>query len=362
MNSLAAGIYSHEEMKRVLTGNRTIGFRYELLDRYEHPIGCVSATGSIDFNSSTEIKRVASFKIKEVSDIDFLNDRIKPYMRVKVGRGWVEYPLGVYLMDSPERAGGIGVSRNIDCYDKTVILRDDKFTARHIVRAGEYYTNAIKKVISSAGISNYNVESSQLTLQTDIEFEVGTSKLDAVNRLVKAINYNDVYVDVNGCVRVSAYQAPESRSVEEYYVTDKRSIVLPNAEESLDIFSAPNKIVRYLENVERGRMISVAINDDPASKLSTVSRGRTIVDAQAVNDIANQDTLDAYVQRIAAEKKVYQQLFFETALMPHHEYMDCIYIENKELGVSGKYIETAWNMKLEVGGTMRHTCKRTVSI
>lgn len=362
MNSLENSFYTAAQMERLLKGNRKIGFRYELQDKNDKPIGKVTASGYIDFNSAAEIKRVASFRIKEAKDIDFLTDRVKPYMQIYTERGTVEYPLGVFLMYSPTRKSeGTGINRKVDCYDKTIILRDDKLTARTLFRKGTLYTAAIDTLIASAGITNYRVDPSKKQLRQDLEFEIGTPKLQVINTLAAAINYNDVYVDSAGCVIVKAYVNPEARPVEFVYATNKKSIVFPGAEETQDLFNIPNKIVRWLETPELDCITATAENTDPTSRLSIANRGRTIVDSEAVSDIADQATLEAYVARLIAEAKIYQTVTITTALMPHHEFLDCLYIVNDKLGVSGKYIEQSWNMDLKVGGTMRHICKRTVS-
>lgn len=362
MNSLENSFYTAAQMARLLKGNRKIGFRYELLNKNDKPIGKVTASGYIDFNSAADIKRVASLQIKEAKDIDFLTDRIKPYMLIYTKKGTVEYPLGVFMMDSPNRLSeGTGITRSVECYDKTIILRDDKLTARTLFAKGTLYTAAIDTMIASAGITYYRVEPSEKQLRQDLEFEPGTSKLQVINTLAAAINYNDVYVDSSGCVIVKAYTNPEARTVEFVYATDKNSVVLPRAEETQDLFNIPNKIVRWLETPELECIVAMAENTDPTNKLSIVNRGRTIVDAESVSDIADRATLEAYVARLAAEAKIYQTVTISTALMPHHEFLDCLYIVNDKLGVSGKYIEQSWNMELTVGGAMRHVCKRTVS-
>ena len=63
-----------------------------------------------------------------------------------------------------------------------------------------------------------------------------------------------------------------------------------------------------------------------------------------------------------AETKVYQKITFETLNMPNHEYSDCLYINNSELSIAGKYIETAWQMDLKIGGKMKHLCRKAVGL
>lgn len=363
MYSLETENYSAKEVLKALRTHRTVSYRYELLDKNDRPIGDVTASGSISFDSASAIKRVASLSVKEEKEVDYLSDRIKPYMRLKVAGKMLEFPLGVFLMSSPSRrADAVTISKKVECYDKTQILSDDKFDTRHLIRAGENYINAAASIIASAGITNYRLDACTLTLRTDIEFALGTSKLSAINQLLKAINYNELWADSYGCIRATQYQPPEGKKIDIYYVPGKESIVIPGGEELLDTFQAPNKIVRYLENAESECLKAIVTNSDPASKLSTVSRGRVIVDTAPVNDIADQATLEAYTQRVAAEKKIYQQVVFQSAVMPHHEFLDCLYLKNKELGVTGKFIETAWSINMSVGSTMTHTCRKAVSI
>ena len=364
MYSLAQDGLTSDQVRKILSTNRTITYGYELLDQNDKTIGSVHAkTCTISNNYEARIQRVASMEITEAKDIDFVYDRVRPYMQVEAGDKKLIYPLGIFLMSSPSRkAQDGGITRMIDCYDKTQILNDDKFDSRYIVNAGVTYTAAVASIVASAGITKTNIPQSALETQNPIEFPMGTSKLDACNELLTAINYVPLYADSLGYIKTSPYILPEGRAIDVFFSTDKDSITCPGAEEEMDIFSAPNKIVRYLEHAERGLLISSVQNDDPTSKLSTVSRGRVIVDIAAVKDVPDQATLDAMVQKIMAEKKVYQKVVINTLNLPNHENGDCVYINNSEINVSGKYIETAWNMDLSSGGTMQHLCRKAVSI
>ena len=363
MYSLEANGYSDAEMREILKKDRTVWYEFDLLDKDEMPLGKITATGSIDYNSEVAIQRVASLNIVEERDIDFLSERVRPSMCVETPNGVARFPLGVFLMSSPSRRASSGtIGREIDCYDKCQILADDKFTSRYLIAANTTYMSAIADIITSAGITDARITPSAKETAAALEFNMGTSKLEAVNQLLQAINYNNIYADASGKLIAAPYLDPITRDVNCSYVTDSKSITLPNAEEELDVFNAPNKIVRYLETADRGVLISEYTNTDPYSKLSTVSRGRTIVDIASVNDIADQATLDAYTVRVATEKKIYQKVIFRSAVMPNHESNDCIYVINKDLDVAGKYVETAWNIEMRNGGTMSHSCRKAVSI
>ncbi len=364
MYSLAQNGYTWDEVRKLLSQSRTVSYGFDILDKNDLPIGEVHSPDCKIFNNTeATIQRSASLSIIEDSEIDYASERLRPYMRLMTDNGTLIYPLGIFLMSSPARqAVGGAIKRTVECYDKTQILADDRFDGRFTVAKNTAYTAAVANIITSAGITHSDILPSALETVTAIEFPIGTSKLEACNQLLEAINYYPLYADSFGYIRSKPYELPDERSIDAFYATDKASIIQPGAQEELDIFGAPNKIVRYLENAERQYIIASVTNDDPNSKLSTVSRGRTIVDVAAISDVANQSSLDAMVARIMAESKVYQKVIFETLNMPNHEYADCIYIDNSELDVAGKYIETAWQMELWTGGKMTHKCKKAVSL
>lgn len=364
MYNLAQAGFTEAQVTAALRTNRTVSYGYELLDKNDSTIGEIQvASCRIYNNSEATIQRTIQLVTQNDSAIDYASDRIRPYMKLKMGDTFLTFPLGIFLMSSPTRKEQSGsIQRTIEGYDKMQILADDKFTSRYAVAANTTYTGAVATILQSAGITKYNIEQTAKETQTILEWPVGTSKLTACNDLLQAINYVPLYADAYGYIRSAPYALPEARGIDAGYTTDKDSVVLYGGEEELDIFGAPNKIVRYLENAERQYLESTAVNTDPNSKLSTVSRGRTIVDVASVSDIADQASLDAYVARIMAERKVYQNIIFDTLNMPNHENNDCLYVDYGPLGASGKFIETAWEMDLAIGGRMRHICRKAVSI
>jgi hypothetical protein len=277
---------------------------------------------------------------------------------------WIDFPLGIFLLSSPTRADRNGhIYRDVEAFDGLVILRDDKFESRYTVRAGTNYRTAVIDILASAGITKHNIEQTDKTLPTDIEFEPGKEKLYAINQLLRAINYNQIYVDVYGYFTSSTYRSPSIRAAEYTYADDKLSITYPGMTEEMDLFNVPNKWVVVLSNPEREPLVSTYINENPNSPTSTVNRGRTIVDHREIDNIADQQSLDSYVQRIAFEaSQVYGKVEFETAIVPAHDFADVLQIEYSSLGISGKYAETGWTIPLTAGGKMKHSLRKVVSI
>ena len=363
MYELSRNGYDSETILKMLKGNRKIGYEFQILNVNNIPVGYVNASGTINFDSEARIKRIARLKVNDLKEIDYLNSKIKPYMCLYTSGGVLKFPLGVFLMSTPSvSSDGTITERIIECYDLTQILADDKLTERLIIPAGSNYVAMISGILAGAGITDYRIKPSSYSLSASIEFEIGTPKLDVVNALLTAINYQEIYCDATGVLVAEPYILPFKRKIEASYITNKESIVLPNATEQLDVFSAPNKVVRFLESVDRGRLIAEATNDNPESRLSTVSRGRVIVDVQSVSDIADQEALNEYTRRVLMDKTIYETVTFNSAVMPNHEFLDCLYLDNKDLKISGTYIESAWSIDLTVGGKMQHTCRKAVDL
>lgn len=349
----------------MLHNNREISFRYDLLNYNEIKIGeLTSIDGSIGLNSLAQIKRKGRFQFKEneIKDIDWLNDRVRP---VFILNKEYEFPLGVFMISSPARSLRMSnIYRSVEAYDTSLILLEDKFDNRYRVLKDTNYITAITQIVSSAGIWKINLPHIESTLKTDREFEIGTSKLEAVNQLLQEINYTSIWVDELGNFTSNPYILPNDRIVEYSYKNDNMSIIIPDTSiEEIDLFSVPNKWVIVATNPETDPLVSRYTNESAGSPTSTINRRRNIVDYREVDDIANQSILDDYVRRIAYETtNIFGKFIFETAIMPHHSYMDSLFCEHTDLGIANKYIETSWEMDLKAGGKMRHSARRVIQL
>lgn len=350
-------------------GTRTVKYRYDLLNKQEIKIGELqSLGGKLGLTSLAQIKRRGTFSFKEteLNDVDWLNDRVQPFFMLKMDDGnWIEYPLGIYLMSSPTRkAMDKGVYRDVEAYDTSLILLEDKFTERIMVSGGSKYTTVISNLINDMGIWKVNIPSYFGVLKTDKEFEMGVSKLEVINDLLKEINYTSICLDENGYITAIPYEMPDNRETEYSYRDDALSIIQKDsAIEERDLFSIPNHFVIVATNPEELPLVSRYSNTRASSITSIPSRGRTIVDYRELDSIANQESLDDYTRRIAYEaSNTYGKFVFSTATMPHHSYLDCLFCEHTGLGISNKYIETSWEMDLKEGGTMQHTARRVIQL
>ena len=134
----------------------------------------------------------------------------------------------------------------------------------------------------------------------------------------------------------------------------------PDWSDEEDLFDAANVFVVTCSNPDLDApMTATAVNDNPASRKSTFRRGMRIVTAQSVNNIASQDELQAYADRLRNESLMSTRtITFYTLAEGGHGVGDVIALTHDEIG--GVYLETGWRMTLAAGELMTHSAKRTV--
>ena len=371
MQIIEQGIYIKQQIIDALHAkntSRTIKFRYDLLNNQEIRIGELDSveSGEVSMSSlATDIKRTAQFSMKDDSDIDWLSDRIQPFCMLKMpDGGWVEWSLGIFLPNSPTRKErNKQTYRDIEAYDGLQVLLDNKFDSRYTIVLAIKYITAINNILFTLGITKINIVNSDLTLAITKEFEIGTSKLRAINELLGELNYTSLWVDERGYYTAMPYIIPSDRAIDYIYEDDELSVIYNGLEEELDLFSVANKFVVVQSNAETEPLSSIYTNENIASVTSTVNRGRTIVDYREVDNIADQTALDNYTKRLAFEaSQIYGHIDFSTAIMPMHSYSDLLQIQYSSLGINDRYVETNWAIPLKAGGTMSHRMRKVVAI
>jgi len=350
-------------------GSRRFSFRYELLDSTNATVepeifGVLS--GEVSNNHLADIKRTARFNILETGTIDYLSDRIRPHARLHLYPytvdDFVEWPLGVFLLSTPvrhiDRFGRI--TRDVAAYDQLQVFTDEVTTDRYTVAAG---ANVVAAVTTLLGGIPASIEPSTATLVTAKEWDPGTTKLKIINELLGMINYESLSFDEDGLAIVQAYRSPTERAVEYTYATDQSGLMVPEADQELDLFAVPNQWTLVVTEPDQPVLTSTYTNNDPGSPTSTVRRARTISDFRIEVEAVDQATLDAKVARLAFEaSQVYEALEFSTAVMPIHSGNDVIHIQFDPLAINHKYAEQTWTLPLRAGATMTHRARRVVTV
>ena len=377
-------------------GIRKVKFRFELYNRngdFKKDLSNILSF-RISHNFFAQVKTTARISMEEDNDIDFMNDIVRPYIMIsspsepfvhdekdvtflhmthpieteRITEGeyseWEEYPLGAFFLSSPTRRDEKSlVIRDIEAYDISLILSEDKITERYSISKGTNYVLEVRRLLKNAGIERYHIEAPDVvTTRRDMEYEPGTSLLTVINDMLGQIGNTPIYMDNRGMLRSDRYVNPSDRPPTVHYDDCTCSLVLVGAEEELDVFNVPNVFTVAISNPDEPPIVRTVINDDPSNPLSTVRRGRRIVDFRTVEDMASEDSLERYVMRIANEANTqYGSIKFRTPLMLGHWYGDIVKLTYKPLDIEGTFLESGWEMDLKVGGEMTHTLRRVVN-
>lgn len=372
MKSLAVNGYTAPEVLAVLRrlhGEAQWDFRYQLLTSTGTVIGDMATVrkGTINHDAQAVIKRTGTFNIVEDGTINYLSNRIKPWVRVRMpDGGWAEWPQGVFLLTSPTEGSDIAsvISRDIDAYDMTIVLQDDAVGDRYFVGSGAKYTDAIIELLGNTlGIWTWSVTASTSTLPAAREWDPGTKKYDIIKDLTSAIGYNDIYFDSNGVAQVHPFVDPNDRTAEFDYSTDSTSITLPDANRTLDLFGIPNSWVFYVSNPDQPTLRVTRVNNSVDSPVSIINRGRTILAMRKIDAAPDLFVLGQIAdQKVIEETLIYEKVKFQTGMLPIHEHLDMYSFDYTTMVPSGNYVETSWKLELKAGAAMSHVAQRAVQI
>ncbi len=318
-----------------------------------------SSAPSINMTSDSELKITfrGSFYDYRTAGVDFLSDELHVIASINGD----EYNLGYYIITSEKLSADDGITTiEVEGYSRLYLLKQSKIEARAYFAAGTLYTDAIYALLTDAGITNYNLTPSTLTLATAREdWEVGTDRLTIINALLSEMSYSSAYVDHDGKIQLTPTVEATPANVGITYLADRYSIIGADYTMSADRHGKPNVFMVMCSNPElTAPLTSVIENDSEDNPYSTAYRPR-VLSVTKVDNIASQTALDNFAFNLMAKSLLSDEtVTFETMLNPEHTVNDILALGNGDL--SGVFSEIGWTMTLDANAAMTHTARRTV--
>ena len=291
--------------------------------------------------------------------VNWLGDELRPILVVD----GEDHPCGVYLTSTVrERSSETGRVVEVDSYDRCWQVQSCRTETILHLAAGTPYLGAVRDLLLSAGIALMLEVPSTQTLATDREdWPVGTDYLTIINSLLQEINYDELWFDAQGRARLEPVAVPSADSVQHVLDTCQiDSLILSDLTREQDVFNTPNVFVCVCDSPDLDQTLaSEAVNDNPQSPLSTIRRGRRIVQVVKVDSTPDQATLDAYAIKLRNDSlRVSETVQIRTALLPGYGVGDVVGLVHPD--AQGLYIEAAWRMDFAPGGDMTHVLRRVV--
>ncbi|RSX52646.1 hypothetical protein [Bifidobacterium callimiconis] len=245
--------------------------------------------GTITRNQDTDVTETAS--LDYVGDTDLTAPLLRVWADLDYEDGTREsIALGTFLPDGPKRevTGGQADTTPLTLYGRLRELADDQFPYPVSLQAGEDPLAFIDETIREAGLTVADHPASDWRMGTTWTFGMGDtaqkSKLSAINELLTLMGWNSARTDPMGRVVLTPYVQPKDRSPSWTFTEGPDARFVRSMTDEHDWFDTRNQIIVIYSDQERD-IRGLAVDDDPASAFSTITRGRVISETYTYNDI-----------------------------------------------------------------------------
>lgn len=340
-----------------LLTHRQEKFRVQLLDLKDRPDGDLGEVkgGKLEFSINDEIRSAGNVEVVATEPIDWLRARLKIYYSLYTPQDVLikEWPLGVFIPSSPKGSySDTEESRDLEIYDKLVILREDPILSTYTVKKAANPIAAVKELILSTGETNMSVTATSDTLDAAMVWEAGETKLKIINDLLDATNYWSLWCNPNGQFQVKPHTTPKQRAVKHHFTEGDSSIYKPEFEVDNDYFNVPNRyrLISRAEGSVKSRT-STATNTSASSPFSYANRGRWITTVDTDVEATTQAKLDALAKkRLAEATSKAQKIRIDHAWLPL-QLNDIVRFSNARAKFFGAYCSvTEMSMDMVAGG------------
>lgn len=232
-------------------------------------------SSSISWDYSSDTVGSASFSLTEPIGETY----IRTYL-ITVQNGIKErWRLGTFLAQSPSFSfNGKYRTETIDAYSPLIELKEKQPPLGYTVLKN----STIMPIVSQLTANNLRayvvaVPSSTGVKTLDANYTANTSDtwFSYISGLLNKTNYK-FDLDTYGRILFSPIQKTEAMTPRWTYSTDNSSILSPEISIDRDIYGIPN-VIEVIQKVNGSVYIARAVNSDPLSPISTVTRGREII-------------------------------------------------------------------------------------
>lgn len=265
-----------------------------------------------------------------------------------------KFSLGTVLTQTPSSSfKGKVMEVSMDCYTPLIELKENKLPLGYTIRKGadimEAAYNLIREncrvPVSKAELAN------PPTLQHDFVADVNDTYLSYVIALIANANY-ELGLGERGDILFLPKQELESLQPVWTFDDSNSSILLPNITVNHDLYGIPN-VVKVIYSYGSDYKEAIAVNDDPNSPTSTVSRGRKITYRETDPSLlgyVTQDQLNDYAERLLKEASTLEYTVTYTHAYCPVRVGDCVRLNYTRAGINNiKAKVISQNIKAEPG-------------
>lgn len=313
----------------------------------------------IRMKSGAAIKSSLTGRFAPNEHVDWLRDELRPVLILD----GVEHSMGIYAPATVTFSAKDGVRRaEVEAYDRCWRVESTRSDDLVHLAAGTNYIDAVKSLLAFSGIPHVLATPCSSALSQDREdWNVGESTLTIVNQLLDEINYKQLWFDAAGfAVLEPKRRVTAENIVRSYDAENSRCLLHDNVSSQLDLYEAPNVFICVCSAPGGlAPMSARAENNNPASPLSILRRGRRIARTYKIQNIADQAALQEYANLLCQDSMLLgTKVQIRTAPMTDCGVDEIVALVHPDM--EGLCREVEWELDLGAGGTMTHELEKAV--
>jgi hypothetical protein len=375
---------------QILYGSRTTSYRFELLAHQSDGTDTLAGTldgvlpqGTLAWQWNQAVKGSGTLNVADldvaqpgmtrIRDVNLTTVRIRPVLVID---GLPEIPLGVFLVTAaPETWSDEGRIFQLELHDRCTVLDQDQLSESFTAVTTSTVMAQIATVIASAGEAFTPDGSETRSLTAPMTWPVGTTKLQVVNDLLGALNYNALTITGHGDWQVTPYVRPAARpttygllnGVTRELVDGAASIYQPDWNRDRDVFGVPNKVVTVEAATGTGApAVGVYTNTSPTSPFSYAARGRWIVATVQGIQVPTSTVATDFLNAVAQATLIALSSPAATVTVKHLPLPlavgDVLTFASTPAGINSRHVVVGLTLELTATGLMQSTLQEVVDL
>lgn len=320
-------------------------------------------SSSVKRDSSNDTGGSASFKV----DSDLGELYVRTYLITTQYRITERHPLGTHLCQTTgEGFDGKSKSITLDAYTPLLELKDNRPPIGYSLASGINILNVATSIVSENCRAPVIGGSSDKTLPTPFVSDLNDTWFSFVSDLLACAGY---FLDCDEMGRVMFVPHQDTNSLQPVWKfdDDNSSILQPDFDIDRDLYGIPNVLEVVYTKDDGTYIYSKVENNDPNSPISTVNRGRRVVeritDPELNGSTPTQVQLDGY-----AKQKLRDLSSLEYTVTYTHGYCpvrvgDCVLLNYERAGIRNTRAKvTRQSISCETGCQVQETAVYTKSL
>lgn len=289
---------------------------------------------------SSTITRDAESETLGSATIDIVESIGECYVRVylvTIQNGVREkHPLGTFLVQTPASSyDGRRQGYSMDAYTPLLELKESLPPLGYSIAKNQNVMDFAYRLVREKVRAPVVKPACEKTLYSDFVADINDTWATYIGDLVDVADHK-LSVDEMGRILFAVNQKTESMQPVWTYDDSNSSILYPDISVDRDLYGIPN-VVEVLYANGNAYQYGKAVNDDPNSPTSTISRGREIVHRVVDPNFYGAPT-DEYIQRYA-EQLLSSMSSLEYTITYTHGYCpvrlgDCVRLNYKRAGIT----------------------------